>query len=209
MDSDTLSNLILPPPDGKAQYDIELWGWSGNPDPNGLTIIFRCDQIDNLSDSQYCNPDYDKLYDQNSAQSGTQRHDTLAQMQNLIYDQAPYDILYYDSNLDVYRNDKFAGWQNKPADGTPFFTYDTLGYTALTDAKAQPSATPAASAAEAPSSAPGASAAATAAPDSGSSTSSSSSSTLPLLIVAVVAVLIVAGGLLWNRRRGATTTEDE
>ena len=129
-------------------------------------------------------------------------------MQNLIYDQAPYDILYYDSNLDVYRNDRFAGWQNKPADGTPFFTYDTLGYTQLTDAKAQPSATPVASAAEAPSSAPGASAAATAAPDSGSSTSSSSS-TLPLLIVAVVAVLIVAGGLLWNRRRGATTTEDE
>jgi peptide/nickel transport system substrate-binding protein len=89
MDSDTLSNLILPPPDGKAAYDIELWGWSGNPDPNGLTIIFRCDQIDNLSDSQYCNPDYDKLYDKNVKESGAERHATLAQMQNLIYDRHP------------------------------------------------------------------------------------------------------------------------
>ena len=32
-DSDTLSALILPPPDGTAKYDIELWGWSGSPDP--------------------------------------------------------------------------------------------------------------------------------------------------------------------------------
>jgi len=209
LDSDTLTNLILPPPDGKANYDIELWGWSGNPDPNGLTIVFRCDQIDNLSDSQYCNPDYDKLYDQNSAESGSQRHDTLAQMQNLIYDQAVYDILYYDSNLDVYRNDRFAGWQNKPAEGTPFFTYDVLDYTLLTDAKAQPSPTPASSAAEAPSSAgPGASAAPTAAPASGSTTGSSSS-TLPLVIIALAAVVVVVGGLLWNRRRGAATGEDE
>ena len=70
-------------------------------------------------------------------------------MQNLIYDQAPYDILYYDSNLDVYRNDKFAGWQNMPADGTPLFTSgdSVLNYTLLTDATAQPSPTPEAPAA--------------------------------------------------------------
>ena len=39
-------------------------------------IVFRCDQIDNCRDSQYCNPDYDELYDQNSAQSGAQRQAT-------------------------------------------------------------------------------------------------------------------------------------
>ena len=64
-------------------------------------------------------------------------------MQNLIYDQAPYDILYYDSNLAAYRTDKFAGWVNMPANGTPFFSYGTLNYTLLTDATAQPSRTPA------------------------------------------------------------------
>ncbi len=116
----------------------------GSPDPNGLTIVFRCDQIDNLSDSQYCNPAYDALYDEQSKEAGDQRHATMAKMQNLIYDEAPYDVLYYDSDLDVYRNDRFAGWQNMPADGTPFFSAgdSVLDYTLLTDATAQPSADP-------------------------------------------------------------------
>ena len=207
LDSDTVTNLILPPPDGKADYDIELWGWSGNPDPNGLTIIFRCDEIGNLSDSQYCNPEYDKLYDQNLTESGAQRHDTLAKMQNLIYNEAPYDVLYYDANLDVYRNDRFAGWQNKPSNGTPFFTYDVNNYTVLTDATAvPPSPSPAASAQT--SAAPGASAAPSSAPQPGDTASNSSSST-PLIIAAVVAVLVVAGGLLLNRRRRSASVEDE
>ena len=60
-------------------------------------------------------------------------------MQNLIYDQAPYDILYYDANLAAYRTDRFAGWENQPAsNGTPLFTYSTLNYTKLTDAAAVP-----------------------------------------------------------------------
>ena len=138
-DSATLGDIILPS-DG-AKYDIELWGWSGNPDPNALLQIFRCDAIGNTSDSQYCNPAYDKLYDQQSTQAGADAHATLAQMQNLIYNEAPYDILYYDSNLDVYRTDRFAGWQNMPANGTPMFTYGNLQYTLLTDAAAQPSPT--------------------------------------------------------------------
>jgi peptide/nickel transport system substrate-binding protein len=208
LDSDTLTNLILPPPDGKAAYDIELWGWSGNPDPNGLTIIFRCDQIGNLSDSQYCNPAYDSLYDQNTKESGAQRHDTLAKMQNLIYDQAPYDVLYYDANLDVYRNDRFAGWQRKPADGTPFFTYDTLGYTTLTDATVQPSPSPAPSvSASAGSSAAVATPAPSAAAQPGST--SSTSSAIPLLVIAAIAVVVVVGGLLWNRRRRTASVDDE
>ena len=104
-------------PAGKAEYDIELWGWSGNPDPNGLLSDLPVRPDRRLSDSQYCNPDYDALYDkQLTPRRATQRQATLAQMQNLIYDEAPYDILYYDSNLDVYRNDRFAGWQNMPGE---------------------------------------------------------------------------------------------
>ena len=34
----------------------------------------------------------------------------------MIYDQAVYDILYYDSNLAAYRTDKFGGWQNQPGE---------------------------------------------------------------------------------------------
>jgi peptide/nickel transport system substrate-binding protein len=207
-DSDTLTDLLLPPEaDGTAKYDIELWGWSGSPDPNGLTIVFRCDQIGNLSDSNYCNPEYDELYDKQSAESGDARHATLAQMQNLIYDEAPYDILFYDSNLDVYRNDRFAGWQNQPANGTPFFAYGIQNYTLLTDASAQPSASP-----EAPAESAGAGASAapsaSAAPDSSSTSSTGSTPTL-LIAALVIAAVVVVGGFLWNRRRTTGAGEDE
>ena len=104
LDSDTVTNRVLPPegdPPGKADYDIEIWGWSGSPDPSYLLSIFRCDEIGISSDSQYCNPAYDALYEQQLTQAGAERKATLAEMQNLIYDEAPYDILFYDSYLDV------------------------------------------------------------------------------------------------------------
>ena len=66
MSSARSSTIILPPEAGdesyKADYDIELWGWSGGVDPNGLLGIFSCDEIGSSSDSQYCNPAYDELY---------------------------------------------------------------------------------------------------------------------------------------------------
>ena len=145
--SAALTEIIYPPEAGEkytADYDIELWGWSGGVDPNGLLQIFRCEEIGTSSDSQYCNPAYDQLYaDQLKATSNDARKTILTQMQNIIYDNATYDILYYDANLEAYRTDKFAGWENQPLEnGTPFFTYSTLQYTKLTDAKAVPTPAP-------------------------------------------------------------------
>jgi len=202
-DSATLGNIVLPPEAGsdyKANYDIELWGWSGNPDPNALLQIFRCDAIGSSSDSQYCNPAFDKLYDeQNAAATDAARKTILAQMQNMIYDQAVYDILYYDSNLAAYRTDHFGGWQNQPlANGTPLFSYGTLDYTLLTDATAVPSPTPVASVAA--STAPGATAAPVASPAPVPASSSGGDNTA-LYVGILVVVLVVAGGLLMLRRR--------
>jgi peptide/nickel transport system substrate-binding protein len=193
-----LGELILPPPDAEAKYDIELWGWSGNPDPNALLQIFRCDAIGGTSDSQYCNPEFDKLYDQQLTEAGAARKTTLARIQNLIYDEAPYDILYYDANLDAWRTDKFAGWQNMPADGTPMFTYGVLDYTLLTDAKAQPTPAPS----QAPGAASGAATpAASGAPSTGTNASGSGPTTILIVVVALLIILAIAAALLMNRRR--------
>jgi peptide/nickel transport system substrate-binding protein len=207
LDSDTVTNRVLPPegdPPGKADYDIEIWGWSGSPDPSYLLSIFKCDEIGVSSDSQYCNPAYDALYERQQTEAGDVRKATLAEMQNIIYDEAPYDILFYDSYLDVYRNDRFAGWQNMPSEGgIPLFTYGTLNYTLLSDAAEQPSPSPAAASASPDA---GQSAAATpAASASGDNASSSGTNTgLILAVVAVVAVVVV-GGLLMARRRSSAT----
>ncbi len=116
--SAALTEIIYPPEAGEkytADYDIELWGWSGGVDPNGLLQIFRCEEIGTSSDSQYCNPAYDQMYaDQLKATSNDARKSILTQMQNVIYDDAVYDILYYDANLEAYRTDRFAGWENQP-----------------------------------------------------------------------------------------------
>ena len=53
-------------------------------DPNGLLQIFKCDAIGDSSDSQYCNPAFDKMYDdQLAAQTADERKTILAEMQNL------------------------------------------------------------------------------------------------------------------------------
>lgn len=216
LDQATLSDLVLPPEAGKgktAKYDIELWGWSGSPDPNALLQIFRCDAIGNTSDSQYCNPAYDALYDQETAaQTADERHGLLAQMQNMIYDQNVYDILYYDSALAAYRTDTFATWVNVPSNGTPLFTYTTLSYTKLTSAAAAASASPQASegasaSASAPASPSAPSAGPTATPGGGTDTGSAGGAPVALIaLLAVVVIVVVA--LLLARRRGPAA-EDE
>ncbi len=212
MDSDALTSLLLPPEAGDktdlAKYDIELWGWSGNPDPNALLQIFRCDAIGGTSDSLYCNPAFDTLYDQQLKLAGDARKAILAQMQNLIYNEAPYDILYYDANLVAYRTDRFAGWVNMPSNGTPLFSYGTINYTLLTDATAAPSAAPSASTAAG---SPGASSAATTPPASSAPASNTSSSgpNAGLIAIVVIVILVIAGGLFMASRRRGRTTEDE
>jgi peptide/nickel transport system substrate-binding protein len=210
-DSNTLTDLLLPPEAGGknnlAKYDIELWGWAGNPDPDGLLMVFLCDEIGSLSDSNFCDQAYDALYAQQKTLSGPDRNAVLATMQNLIYDLAPYDILYYDSNLDAYRTDKFTGLQNMPANGTPLFSYGTFNYTQLKDATAVPTPGPSSAGATA---APGTSSSpatpgATATP----STTSSGGNTTTLLIIALVVIIVIVVIAWWYRGRRRTAAADE
>jgi peptide/nickel transport system substrate-binding protein len=212
MDSDALIDLLLPPeydPDNpdkyKADYDIELWGWAGNPDPNALLQIFRCDQIGSSSDSNWCNTEFDSLYDQQATLTGDQRKAVLSQMQNMVYDQAVYDILYNDANLDAYRTDKFAGWRNQPANGTPIFSYGTLGYTLLSDATAVPSPGPT----DAATAGPAASGGTGATPPPSSGPTAGSGDNTMLIVLGAVLLVVIVGGWWFLNRRGAKPAEEE
>jgi peptide/nickel transport system substrate-binding protein len=211
-DTSTLGNLVLPPeagPEYKADYDIELWGWAGNPDPNALIQIFKCDAIGGSSDSQYCSPEFDKLYDdQLKASTAEDRKAILATMQNMIYDQAVYDILFYNADLAAYRTDRFTGWQNQPlANGKPLFTYGTLQYTLLKDATAQPSPTAAPTAA--PSGAP--TTAPTPAPsgDGGTGSGGDLTVTYALFIGAIIVVVGVVLAFIFRRRSARAAGDEE
>ena len=129
-------------------------------------------------------------------------------MQNMIYDQAVYDILFYNANLAAYRTDHFVGWQNQPlANGTPMFTYGTLQYTLLKDATAQPSPTAAPTAA--PSGAP--SAAPTPAPsgDGGTGGSGDLTLTYALFIGAIIVVVGIVLAFIFRRRSAKAGGDEE
>ncbi len=205
-DSDTLTEILYPPEaGGKANYDIELWGWAGSADPDFLLSIFATFQIGAWSDSLYSNPAYDALYDQQKrAATLEERKPIVDQMQNLIYDEAPYQILFYDDELHAYRNDKFEGWTLQPRDGgVSLFAYGVESYLNLVPvgSSASPSPDPGAATAE-----PGSSPIPSEAPAPGEIGDTSSNTPLLLGIVGIVALLAV--GLVFLRR-GRRTTVDE
>lgn len=213
LDSGTLGTIEYldgsKPAKGQLKYDMVVWAWQGDPDPNALLEILTTSTIGNTSDSQWSNAQYDQLYDQqNQAGTDAERKTYMAQMQQLFYDQAPYHILYYDNNLDAYHTDKFRGWQTQPAQGgSPFFVDGSINYTVLTDAtKATPAPTATVNAEPtAGSSGPPASVAPAPAP-----TDTSSGSPLPLIIgIVAIAALLVVVLLMTQRRRAATDEDDE
>ncbi|MEW5991973.1 MAG: ABC transporter substrate-binding protein [Chloroflexota bacterium] len=195
-----LIEAVTGPPFGPGDYDIYMWGWVGDPDPTSLLNFFRSEEIGYSSDSFYSNPRYDELFLLQRAESDPATRKTLlAEMQNLVYDEAPYIILYYDAELHAYRTDRFGGWTNQPSEGgTPLFGYGSFGYTKLTDLTAVPTAEPSAAA---PS--PGA----TPSPTGGGGDSAASDNT-PLIIGIVALVAIIAVGFLAMRRRGPRAEEE-
>ena len=198
---------VTGPPEGPANYDIYMWGWVGDPDPTSLLNFFRTEEIGASSDSYYSNPRYDELFELQRAEADeAQRLEYLTEMQNLVYDEAPYHILYYDSELHAYRTDKFGGWVNQPEqNGTPLFGYGPFGYTKLAVASTEPSPAPSAAA---PS--PGATTGAeTPAPSQAPVETASGSSNQILLLAGIAAlVAVLAVGFVALRRRSGVQEEE-
>jgi peptide/nickel transport system substrate-binding protein len=136
-DSDTLTDLMLPPEagdGGTANFDVFVWNWGGDVDPNSLLNILTTDAIGSASDSFFSNARYDELMKLQQTETDAAKRKTLVdEMQQIMYDEAPYHVLFYDAALHAYRTDRFANWQLQPsADGLPFFGYGSLNYNLLT-----------------------------------------------------------------------------
>jgi len=210
LDADAVTALETPPegdPPGKADFDVVVWNWAGDVDPNSLLNILTTSSIGSNSDTFFSNARYDELMLlQGKETDPVKRKAMVDEMQQLVYDQAPYLVLFYDAALHAYRTDKFGGWRLQPAqDGTPFFGFGNYNYNYLT--APAPVATPVPSV-EAPavtSPAPGASA--TAVPSTSTGTAASSSAAL---LIGGLVLVIVAGVIIWaTMRRGRAAKEEE
>jgi peptide/nickel transport system substrate-binding protein len=124
---------------GQGEYDMFEWGWVVEPDPGYQLSTFTCDKrsyedggsiVANLSDSFYCNPEYDALFTAQSTETDpAKRIEIVKQMQQILYDDWPYAITYYYDNLVAYRSDRFEGFVPQPApDGSYLFQYGTWTY---------------------------------------------------------------------------------
>jgi len=93
-------------------FDIILWGWGSDPDPNLLLSVYATSEIPNgYNETGYSNPAYDDLYVQQGVELNLDaRRDLVWQMQQIVFDDVVYIIPYYQQATQAYRVDKFKGW---------------------------------------------------------------------------------------------------
>jgi peptide/nickel transport system substrate-binding protein len=134
MSEDQLTDVV-----GKGEYDMFEWGWVVEPDPDFQLSVFSCGQRSTedagaisggWSDSFYCDPSYDQLYQQQKTIIDPgQRNAVIKQAQQKLYDNVVYSMLFYYNNFEAYRSDRFTGFVRQPNDGgTLVFQYGTYSY---------------------------------------------------------------------------------
>ena len=160
LEPDTLTEqLYVPEAGGTAEYDVVLWGWRGAPDPDFLLSLFTSAEIGGWSDSSYANTAYDALFArQRQAATLEARQAVVHEMVDLVYDDAPYHVLFYDDELHARRIGRFEGWSTQPrAGGVSLFAFGVGGYVDLLPAsEASPSPGSTAPAAPTPAAVPSA-----------------------------------------------------
>lgn len=108
MDPDALTAVCCPAFD----FDIMIWGWGSDPDPNLLLSVMTSAEIPTgSSETGYSNPEYDELFSQQATElDQDKRKELVWQMQQIVHDDVVYIIPYYAQSVQAYRKDRFTGW---------------------------------------------------------------------------------------------------
>ncbi len=105
-------------------YDMFLWYWYSDPDPNFILSVLTEAQIGSWSDTQWSDPEYDRLYtEQQTTLDAEARKELVWKMQQIAYDQSPYITLTYPEWLEAYNDTQWTGWVRTPSgDGPVIYT---------------------------------------------------------------------------------------
>jgi peptide/nickel transport system substrate-binding protein len=108
LDPDTLTSVCCPAFD----FDIILWGWGSDPDPNLLLSVMTTDEIPTgSSETGYSNPEYDQLFRQQASERNLEKRRQLVwKMQEIVFNDVVYIIPFYSQNLQAFRKDRFTGF---------------------------------------------------------------------------------------------------
>jgi peptide/nickel transport system substrate-binding protein len=121
-------------------WDLIVYSWGTNPDPDFILSSFTSDQCGYWSDTCYANPEYDKLYlEQQTALDEAERQSIVHEMQQMIYEDTPEIVLWYPNGFEAWRADRWTGFERWPEpDGVVFWgnPYSALSVRPLANAPA-------------------------------------------------------------------------
>ena len=134
MDDDALTAAI-----GQNEFDIFTWGWVPFVDPDAELSYFTKSQatadpeVVGYNDANWCSDEYDKLYEQQHVElDAAKRHDIVQKMLEIMYDEAPYVVLYKYDNLQAIRSDRWENFVRQPdKTGPVLFTNTSPAYLEL------------------------------------------------------------------------------
>ena len=163
-----------------ADDDLYIWNWNADIDPGYILSIFTTGQVLNGSDSEYSNPEYDKLYvEQAHAVDPAQRKQIITQMQQILYRDSPYSILWYNVNVQAFRTDKWTGYSSVPPGGQGA-AFRNMLRTTYVDLKPKAAAT--------------------------ATSGGSSTTTIVVVVVAAIVVIAIVAVIVVRRRSRAVET---
>jgi peptide/nickel transport system substrate-binding protein len=210
MSDDQLTQVI-----GDGDYDMFVWGWGVEPNPDFQLSVFTCGQRSiasgngkyspGWSDSFFCNSAYDKLYSEQKSLDGAARVTVIKKMQQMLYDDDPYALLYYYDDTQAYRSDLFTGFAPQPDTTHGLLLYQEVSwwsYRCIRPVGTSPSLTDHNIGCQ---HITGATETATA----GAGTGGGGSSSAPLIGGMAAVIVLLGGGWLWSARRRRTATADD
>ena len=179
--TDKLYELTVRKVDGvpAPDFDTFIWGWGGDPyDPGFLLSLLTTDEIGASSDAFYSNPEYDRLYEEQSTIFDTEeRKAVIQEMIAITQRDLPYIVLTEDPRLEAYRTDAVANvTPSCPADQGNIFCQQVSYEPLLTLAPAEGS-------------------------------TESTSTGVPGGVAAIGAVMIAVAAFLFGRTRGRRIAE--
>lgn len=96
-------------------YDMFLWGWYLDYDPGSMLSYFTKDQIENWSDCNWWDPEYEELYVLQGQELDTaKRLEYVHRMQQILYEQCPYIVTDYGPDFEAWNTDKWDGYIHIP-----------------------------------------------------------------------------------------------
>jgi peptide/nickel transport system substrate-binding protein len=103
----------------EGNFDVFIWGWIADPDPDFLLSILTSAQRPQAgiwSDTFYSNHRYDTAYKlQQTILEPDLRAAFIRRMEADVYADVPYTVLFTDDALQAYRSDRWTGFTPQPA----------------------------------------------------------------------------------------------